>query len=808
MKQLIFLFLLTSVQFISAQNLPVNPASVDVNSLSDSQIQQISQQIKARGLSMEQAMELAKTQGASQTQIDQLMVRMNQTENSTSRSIEDQKNSYQIKPYTSPKAQIKVSPKVKKIFGYELFNSERLTFEPDVNIPIPHNYILGNGDLISISVWGASQSRYMLPVDKTGAVTIPDVGPVFIAGASFEQAKTTIKNSLKSIYSGMAGPNPNTWAEVSIGSVRSIKISVLGEINAPGTYTLPSTASAFNALYLSGGPNENGSFREIKIIRDGTNYKTIDVYDFLIKGDPSANVQLREQDILFIPPYQNRIEVTGQIKRSGFFEIKKGETISDLVHFSGGFTDKAYTNSLSILRNNTKEREVRSVNSENFKEFLLQNGDLVKVDSIMNRFSNRVSIEGAVFHPGDYEYTSGMQLSDLIKKADGLREDAFLSRGTIKRLKNDYSLESASFDLKAVLNGSYDLELKREDKVFINSIFQMREARTVSIQGEIMKPQNYEYQEKMTLSDLIFKAEGFKEFADLSAIEVSRRLNYEEAAKAGDQMNKIFQFALTRDLKLTPADSAFPLQPFDEVYVRRAPGFHDQGSFYITGEVTYGGVYKISNKNERISDAIKRAGGLIPGAFIAGATLTRTNQISANDLERKKEKKKLILEKDNTNNDTLLLNSLMDESSSYHVGIELDKIMKEPGSSLDLLLQPGDSLYIPRELQTVKVSGNVMNPLALTYKSGLSLKKYINLSGGYSNQAKKSKTYIIYANGNTATTRGFIFKYHPKVTPGSEIIVPGKLNKKESDNTLQWVSIASAISTLAVTMITLVNLVK
>jgi len=797
---LLMLFLTMEQKAYSQSN--VNPSTVDVNNLSDAQIQRIMQEIQSRGLTQDQAITLAKAQGASQTQIDQLMMRIQQQQMNPSDTLSTNKSDFPSanqtkKSYTTPKARVFVSDKTKKIFGYQLFNSQNLSFEPAVNIPIPRDYILGISDQLSINVWGASQTKYQLTIDKNGAITIPDVGPVYLAGLSFEKGQSLIKSRLMAIYSGMAGEYPNTWAEVSLGAVRSIKINVIGEINAPGTYTLPSTASAFNALYLSGGPNENGSFREIRLIRDGVTFKTIDVYDFLINADPTANVQLREQDILYVPNYKTRVEIAGEIKRKGIFEIKTTETMSDLIRFAGGFGDKAYTHALTVIRNNDREREVRSVASTDFGKFALQNGDSISADSILNRFSNRVAIKGAVFHPGNYELTPGLKLSDLIKKADGLREDAFMSRGLISRIKEDNSPENISFDLNEVMKGSNDILLRKEDKVLIRTIFQMREKRTVNIVGEVMKPDSLEYQDNMTLGDLIFKAGGFREQADISVVEVSRRLSYEQAAKVTDKMNDIFQFALTRDLKLSPTDAAFKLMPFDEVYVRRAPGYRDQGTFMITGEVIYAGTYAISDKNEKLSDAIKRSGGLIPGAFTSGATLTRIHKLSAAEIDKRKQLQKM---------DSTLIDTLYTDKISYPVGIELNKILAAPGTSIDLLLQPGDVINIPRELQTVKVSGSVMNPLALTYKKRLNLGNYINMAGGFDEQARKSKTYVIYPNGNTATTRGFIFKRTPRITPGAEIIVPKKPEKKDNGNAMKWISIASAMSTLAIAIATLVKL--
>ena len=537
--------------------------------------------MQTRGLTQDQAIAMAKAQGASQTQIDQLTTRIQQLQTGGTKpgaTLGTGAETMAAKELSTKKA-IAVSEKTKKIFGYQLFNSDKLTFEPDVNIPIPANYTLGIGDQLTINVWGASQQKYQLTIDKSGTINIPDVGPVNLRGVSFEAGKSLIKSRLMEIYNGMAGQFPNTWAEVTLGGGRSIKISVIGEINAPGTYTLPATATAFNALYLSGGPNENGSFREIRLIRDGATIKSIDVYDFLINADPTANVQLREQDILFVPNYKTRVEVAGEVKRKGFFEIKENEKLTDLLKFAGGFDAKAYSRSITITRNNDREREVRNVTAPDFASFALQNGDFVKVDSILTRFSNRVAITGAVFHPGNYELTPGMKLSDLIKKADGLKEDAFMNRALISRRNADNTLNNISFDPKQVLDGSYNLELQKEDEIQIRSIRDLREAQTISITGEVLTPKTFEYSDDMTLGDLIFKAGGFREAADISGIEVSRRLSYEEAAKVSDKTAEVYKFELTRELKLSTADYTFHLKPFDEVFVRRAPGTNNQGTF-------------------------------------------------------------------------------------------------------------------------------------------------------------------------------------------------------------------------------------
>lgn len=806
---LIFVILIQMMAVTANGQTPINPASVNVGELSDAQIDRVIKEMQTRGLTEDQAVAMAKAQGATQTQIDDMLDRIHQrqmnstvdSENEETNPVVSNKASAIKSQSISRKARIEATEKNKKLFGFNVFNSKNLTFEPSANIPTPKNYTLGVGDQLSITVWGASQSHLSLPIDQNGSITVPDVGPIYLSGMTFEKAQTLIKNRLTSIYSGMAGAYPNTWCEVSLGGLRSIKVNVMGDVNAPGTYTVPSTASAFNVLYLSGGPNENGSFRGIRLIRDGVVKDTIDVYDFLINANPASNVQLRDQDILFVPTSKSVVQIAGQVKRPGYFEMKNGEKINDLLRFAGGFSEMAYKNKLFVVRSNHREREVHDVSESEFSSFALENGDSIRADSLLNRFSNRVVIKGAIAHPGNYELTSGMKLSDLIKRADGLKEDAFMSRGLVSRLKDDFTPASISFDVKEVLSGRNDILLKKEDEVTIRSIFDMREEQKVKIMGEVQKPESFPFHENMTLGDLIFRAGGFLEDADVAFVELSRRLSYEEASKVTNKINEIHTFTLTRDLKLTPEDATFKLKPFDEVYVRRAPGFREQGTVEVTGEVTYSGTYSISNKNEKISDVIKRAGGIIPGAYIKGATLMRTRELSEAELGKKKQLKQMI-------KDSLSTDSLKDKKQVYAVGIEMEKILQNPGSPYDLLIQSGDVINVPKVLQTVKVSGSVLNPLAVTYERRLRMWNYIDRAGGYSPNAKKSKAYVIYPNGTSASTKGWLFKRVPKITPGSEIIVPEKPEKKGGDDGMKWISMAGMMSSIAVSLVTLINLTK
>ena len=524
-----------------------NPASVDVNNLSDQQIQQIVNEVNSRGLTIDQAAQMAQMQGATPQQVDQLKRRIQELNFAKGKSI--------AKPTTpagqtgnttitgesfSEKAPVNASPQVKRIFGFQLFNSDNLTFEPPVNIPTPQNYVLGIGDELQVSIWGASQQLYQLRVETSGAINIPDIGPVYVAGMEFSQAKELVKKRLISIYQGMAGSNPSTYAEVSISNLRSIKISVVGEVMVPGTYTLPSTASAFNALYLSGGPNENGSFRNIQVIRDNKVIKTIDVYDFLINANTQGNIQLREQDIVYIPTYQKRVEVNGAFKRNGIFELKDKENLSDLIRYVGGFTDQAFKAQLSLTRITNSEKKVIDIQQSIFESFIPNNGDAVVASEIIDRYENRVNISGAVFRPGVYELTEGLTLSGLIKKAQGVKENYFSSRGLIIRLQDNLAPMTLAFNVDQVLKGSNDLPLQREDQVIIQDIFSMKQKRTIQIFGEVQHPGEVEFSDNMTLQDLIFQVGGFTEAASESYIELARRHNYEESDKVSDEIVKLF----------------------------------------------------------------------------------------------------------------------------------------------------------------------------------------------------------------------------------------------------------------------------
>lgn len=787
-----------SVITVQAQN----PASVNVNNLSDQQIQQIVTEVNARGLTIDQAAQMAQMQGATPIQIEQLKRRIQELNFSKGKSIaspaaQSAQTSSSSREAFSEKAVVKASPEVKRIFGFQLFNSENLTFEPPVNIPTPQNYVLGIDDELSISIWGASQQTYQLQVETNGAVNIPDIGPVYVSGMEFAKAKELIKKRLIAIYQGMGGSSPNTYAEVSISNLRSIKINVIGEVMAPGTYTLPSTASAFNALYLSGGPNENGSFRNIQVIRDNKTIQTIDVYDYLINANMGGNIQLREQDIIYIPTYQKRVEASGAFKRTGIFELTEKEKLSDLIRYLGGFTDQAFKAQLSLTRITDSEKKVIDISQSIYESFIPDNGDVIVASGIIDRYENRINITGAVFRPGTYELTEGLTLSGLIKKAQGVTENYFSNRGLIVRLQNNLAPMTLSFNVDDVLKGTNDIKLQREDQVIIQDIFSMREKRTIQILGEVQKPGEFVYSDNMTLKDLIFKAGGFTEAASESFIELARRHNYTEANLMNDEIVKLFQFNIDRELNLDPKGDTLHLQPFDYIYVRKAPSYHIQRTVYISGEVRYPGAYSIGSKKERISDLINRSGGLTSDAFIKGARMKRANQQTEEKLEALQ----------NSLPDSLIAKAGQ-QLSSDKLELRLGDILKNPGSDYDYMLKDGDQVIIPEVSQEVRISGEVLNPIGLAYQKGKSLKYYINSSGGFSEKAQKRKTFVIYSDGKTRVTHHFFCLMYPTIEPGSQIVVPQKAEKQKVDNTGKWLAAASTLASIMVAITTIISLSK
>lgn len=795
-KVVFFLFFSLSVVYSVAQqsNISVkNLSNVKVDELSDDQIKQFMGEFKNSGYSVEQIEKIAIQRKMPATEAQKLRARIEQIVN-TSEPAETE-----ISRSTTETSTPRKTPKQteKRIFGDDLFNTTNLTFEPNLKIATPANYMLGPDDELVIDIYGYNEATYKLKVTPEGYIRIPIVGPVQVAGSTIEQAKRKIITQLRGIYSEIS--QGNTSVNITLGAIRSIKIHIIGEVNTPGTYTLPSLATVFNALYASGGPNQNGSFRNIMIIRNGKPLANIDIYDFLMKGELKNNIRLNDQDVIKIPAYETRVELVGEIKRPAFYECKSGEPLSALIKYAGGYTDVAYKERIKVTRNTGKEKSVADIPNEMLSMFIPQTGDVFEIGKIISRYENRVIINGAVFRPGTYALEQGMTLSKLIKKADGLKEDAFTTRAIVYRLLEDNSTEIISVDLNEILNGSKDIELKREDMITINSKLALKEEYNIEIKGEVLNPGKYPYAENARVEDLIVAAGGLKENASRKKIEIARRF-MNDGSVVSKESATIINYEVTEDLKNT---KDIHLEPFDLITVYSIPGYSTQKTIRIEGEVNYPGVFAISSKTDKISDVLKRAGGANDFAFINGATLIRTKQLTEAEKIIRQQKIEALTKE---TKDTTRLQAIIDRevgSLTTIVGIDLKKVLDNPGSKYDLLVEDGDLISIPSVKQTVKVSGEVLYPVRIPYSQFKSCASYIRGSGGYSQRALKKRTYVVYANGSAKASKRFLFiTFHPKIKPGAEIIVPTK-QERQRTSVSEIVGIATSITTLMVLVLTL-----
>jgi polysaccharide export outer membrane protein len=651
----------------------------------------------------------------------------------------------------------------KEIFGAYLFQNKQLSFEPNLRLATPSNYILGPDDELSVDISGYAFQHYSLVISPEGTVKIENLAPIYVNGLSVQKAKEKIEQRLRPLFAGLRNGTLNL--DVTLGDVRSIKVTLIGEIKSPGTYTVSSLSTLFNALYLSGGPSENGSFRSIQLLRGNKIVQRLDLYDFLMKGSAQGNVSLQDQDVIFIPVAERKVVLDGEIKRKMIFELKPEETVDDVLKFAGGFTEKAYVSNLNVNRKTAKEKKLITVDQSQFEHFALNNGDSLSIGAIIDRFENKVSVEGAIFRPGDYAISGELStVSQLIKKAEGLREDAFLNRAILRRLRENLDPEFIGIDLGKLLKGEIpDIALKREDALIIKSILEIRELRNVTIHGAVTEPGDYRFVENMTVNDLIILSGGFREGATGKRIEIARRLFNDELV---DKTVEVINLEITKDL-LTNAKLTV-LRPFDQVFVRELPNYQTQKLVSIEGEVNYPGKYTIQNRTERIYDLIVRAGGLRPESYLQGAKFFRDKKI---------------------------------------VAVNLKEVVENPKSINNLFLEEADSLVIPKNVEIITISGEVLNPTSVAYQPDFSFKNYIAQAGGFSDSAFVKKTYVRYANGLTDRTSSFLgIKKYPKVERGMEIIVPTKRRQKMSK--AEIISMSTGFVSLSAVLLTLFNLVK
>ena len=808
---------------------PQNLSNIRVDDLSDDQIRAFLRQVESTGLSESQLEQVAQARGMKPEEIRKLRERVDKIkkqgqDKSSDKNDEasserkdagrqlnfeqDSMNNKAREPETE--AEKALTEFRSKIFGTSLFKNSNLTFEPNLRLATPGNYMIGPDDEIVIDITGDNEANYELKVSPEGTIRIEYAGIVSVNGLSVEQATQKIRSRLSSTYPGIR--SGRTQVTIGIGNIRSIKVTLLGEVVKPGSYTLPSLATAFNALYASGGPTENGSFRAIEIIRNNRVIGKLDVYDFLLKGFQTNNIRLQDQDIIRIPTFQIRVEFAGEVKRPAIFEAVKGETLQDIINFAGGFSTEAYSARIKVLQNTDRERRITDVFAAEYDTYQPKNGDNYFAEPILDRFENRVTIEGAVFRPGQFELQKGLTLGLLIQKAEGVTEDAFMSRGYITRLKADNTSQLISFDLDKILAGTAgDIALQREDVITISSIFELRDEYKVSIEGEIREPGTFNFSEGMSLEDLIIQSGGFKEGASPKRIEISRRVTNSNVLSTAAVTAQVFQVDVDQNLKLL--GEKFILQPFDMISVRSESGYEIQRQVRIEGEVIYPGTYTVIRKNERISDLVERAGGLTALAYPKGASLKRpgvgsrakaekNSERAAEDFDRIKNLERL---QGKLSDSTDSIKSL-DAVRNIYVGINLERILQKPGSDYDLTLQEGDTIRVPRQLQTVQVSGEVLSPNSIIYDPGQSFKRYISGAGGFSERSLKKRSYIVYANGSVKSTRKllFFFNNYPRVQPGAEIFVP-KRDKKSALSIGELVGISTGLASVAAVILTLLR---
>ena len=707
----------------------------------------------------------------------------------------------------------------KMIFGRDIFNNEDLTFEPNMNIATPDSYVLGAGDAVFIDIYGASQKTMETTVTPDGYIVVENFGPIQVAGMTVSEANRVVKSRLGARYS-------SSKVHLSVGQTRTITVNVMGEVKLPGTYTLSAFASVFHALYMAGGPSKIGTLRNIKVYRNNRLVSTVDVYDYILNGKQSSNIRLGDNDVIVVGPYECLVNVTGKVKRPMYYEMMSTESVGTLINYAGGFTGDAYRKSVRIVRKSGSQYSVHNVNEFDMASFHMADNDSVSVDSIIPRYSNMVEIKGAVFRPGMYELGDNIySVKSLLENAEGVTEDAFTAHAVMHRLKPDRTLEVVSVDIEGIMNGTAaDIPLKNEDILFVPTRLESQVEQTIAIHGEVAYPGTYKYADNETLEDFVLQAGGLKETASMHNVLVSRRIANPHALTTDSVLARTYQFSL-KDGFVIDGTPGFKLMPFDEVYVRKSPGYLRQQNVSIEGEVLFGGSYTLTKKNERLSDVFKRAGGATDLAYIEGARLERTvNRAERIRLEeiarmRKDEQKRVMQEMAINNNRSiadfnisalqLQKNKEGDEEDeefeipdTYPVGIELDKALANPGCDADIVLRGGDRIFIPSYNGTVKINGEVMYPNSVAFHDGKSARYYIKQAGGYNRYAKKKNAYVIYMNGTVAKVSD-----GAKIRPGCEIVVPQKaLNRKMT--TAELLTIGTASASIATMIATIVNVLR
>ena len=687
------------------------------------------------------------------------------------------------------------------IFGHSLFSNRNLSFEPSANLATPVNYRLGPGDEVIIDIWGASENTIRQTISPEGTILVRGLGPVHLSGMTVKEANSFLQREFSKIYSGISGTEPNSEIKLTLGDIRTIQINIMGEVSVPGTYTLSAFSTVFHALYRAGGVNRIGSLRSIKVVRDGKTFADLDVYDFIMKGKMKDDIRLQEGDVIIVDPYQSLVEIVGKVKRPMFYEMKPTETVATILNYAGGFTGDAYKKAIRLVRKSGREHQVFNVDEMDYSVFRLDDGDMITIDAVLDRFENRVEVRGAVYRAGLYQLDGTVNtVKQLIKKAEGLRGDAFLNRVIIDREHEDLSHEIIAIDLGGLLNGTIaDIPLQKNDILYIPSITDLKEEETVAIYGEVANPGTFLFSKNMTIEDLLVQAGGLLEEAATTRVEVTRRIKDPKSTSFSSVLGKTFTFDIKDGFIVGGNAENFYLEPFDAVYIRRSPAYRRQQNVVVAGEVLFSGSYSLLKKNERLSDLVSKAGGVTPDAYVKGARLIR----KLSDEERRRQNDAIRMAQNGEGKDSISIQKL-NLSETYTVGIDLEKALANPKSDFDLVLREGDVLYIPEYVNTVKISGSVMYPNTVVYQKGKNLKFYINQAGGYGNMAKKKKVYVVYMNGTVSRLKA---RNASAIEPGCEIIVPSKAEKKHMAMA-EILGISSTTATIAAMVATMANAFK
>lgn len=762
-----FSFAMTNIS--TAQDVPenVNPADVNVEDVSDNQLKNAVDQAQKKGYNAQQIEQMARLRGVSEANIAKMKNRIQELqtnsdgENSEYIDVDVLRNEFDelgLDDVDQSGDPLELIKDPNPVYGMKIFRNKQLNFQPNNNIPTPIDYILGTGDQLLIDIWGGAEKTYQVAINSEGNIRIPNIGPIFLSGMTIDDASNKIISRLSKIYSGITGRNKNTYVQISLNAIRSIKAVLIGEVQNPGTYTVSSLSTIFNALYSAGGVNYHGNLREIILYRGNKKFATLDVYDFLRYGDRSNDVRLEDHDLIMVMPIDKRIEIKGEVKRPMYYDLKSNETLEELIKLAGGFTNNAYPSHVTIKRKSELGLKIITLKNKEFSNFLLTSGDVVTISSILNSFQNRVEITGAVLRPYTYELTQGMTLSALINQAEGLTGDAFMLRGQITRSDDNLKLKNVSFNPAKVLDGTDpDIVLKPEDLITIKSIKELEEFETISVLGQVQNSTSLAYNDGISIEDAIFKAGGFTKSAIREHVEVARRI-HPDSTNNLTKKAEVFQVKINAELS-TENGSGFILQPYDQIIVRRSPIYEAQKNIQVIGQVAEPGYYTIETEEDKVSDVIKKAGGLSPFAYPPGASLSR---------------------------------------NSGKITLDLDKILEKPNSKYDLYLREGDIITIPRALQTVSVSGAVFrNEVETRFDKTYKFKNYIGISGGFSQNALRRKAYVLHPNGSADRTKTILFiKDYPDVKPGSQIIIPTK-PERQGLSAQAWIAIATSTATLA-----------